>query len=93
MCERLRAAREGAGLTQAEAAEALGRPQNFVSKCETAERRIDAIELAEFAELYGAPIGGLIPPPTGPSVARRPRPRLRRVAEPTKRPSSDKSRS
>jgi transcriptional regulator with XRE-family HTH domain len=89
MCERLRAAREDAGLTQAEAADALGRPQNFVSKCETAERRIDAIELAEFAELYGTPIGALIPPPTGPSAARR----LRRVAEPTKRPSSDKSRS
>ncbi len=91
MCERLRAAREDAGLTQAEAAEALGRPQNFVSKCETAERRIDAIELAEFAELYATPIGALIPPPTGASAGRRPR--LRRVAEPTKRPSSDKSRS
>jgi transcriptional regulator with XRE-family HTH domain len=91
MCERLRAAREHAGLTQTEAADALSRPQNFVSKCETAERRIDAIELAEFAELYGVAIGALIPPPTGASAARRPR--LRRVAEPTKRPGSEKPRS
>lgn len=91
MCERLRAAREGAGLTQAEAADALSRPQNFVSKCETAERRIDAIELAEFAELYDVAIGSLIPPPTGPSAVRRPR--LRRVAEPTRRPTGGKPRS
>jgi transcriptional regulator with XRE-family HTH domain len=90
MCERLRAAREHAGLTQAEAADTLGRPQNFVSKCETAERRIDAIELAEFAEVYGVAIASLIPPPAGASAGRRPR--LRRVAEPTKRPSSEKPR-
>lgn len=89
MCERLRAAREDAGFTQADAADALSRPQNFVSKCETAERRIDAIELAEFAELYGVAIGSLIPPPTG-SVRR---PRLRRVAEPTRRPTGGKPRS
>jgi transcriptional regulator with XRE-family HTH domain len=92
MCERLRAARERAGLTQADAADALGRPQNFVSKCETAERRIDAIELAEFAELYGIAIGALIPPPSGAAAGSR-RPRLRRVAEPTKRPSADKPRA
>jgi transcriptional regulator with XRE-family HTH domain len=90
MCERLRAAREDAGFTQADAADALSRPQNFVSKCETAERRIDAIELAEFAELYGVAIGSLIPPPTAVSVRR---PRLRRVAEPTRRPTGGKRRS
>ncbi|MBA3498421.1 MAG: helix-turn-helix transcriptional regulator [Gemmatimonadales bacterium] len=91
MCERLRAARERAGLTQVEAADALSRPQNFVSKCETAERRIDAIELAEFAELYNVAIGALIPPPTGASGASRTR--LRRVAEPTRRPTAGKPRS
>jgi transcriptional regulator with XRE-family HTH domain len=51
--ERLRAARNQAGLTQAEVAARLGRPQSFVSKCESGERRIDVVELADFAKLYG----------------------------------------
>jgi transcriptional regulator with XRE-family HTH domain len=62
MCRRLRAAREAAGLTQVEAAEALGHFQNFVSKCETGERRLDPVELAEFAELYGTTLAALVPP-------------------------------
>ncbi|MGE0454613.1 MAG: helix-turn-helix domain-containing protein [Vicinamibacteria bacterium] len=53
---RLRSARQAAGLTQEEAATAVGRPQSFVSKCEAGERRVDAIELLEFARLYGRPL-------------------------------------
>lgn len=49
---RLREARLAAGLTQAEVAAELGRPQSFVSKCESGERRIDVVELTEFARLY-----------------------------------------
>ena len=51
--QRLRTARTEAGLTQAEVARKLGRPQSFVSKCESGERRLDAVELAEFGHLYG----------------------------------------
>jgi len=51
MCRRLRDARERAGLKQIDAAAALGKPQNFVSKCETGQRRFDPIELADFAAL------------------------------------------
>ncbi len=54
---RLRAARREAGLTQAEVAKAVGRPQSFVSKCEAGERRIDAVELLELACLYSKPLG------------------------------------
>ena len=53
---RLRKARRGAGLTQAEAARKLGRPQSFLSKCESGERRVDFVELLVLAELYGVNI-------------------------------------
>jgi transcriptional regulator with XRE-family HTH domain len=54
---RLRAARRSYGLTQAQVAQQLHRPQSFVSKCESGERRVDAVELARFARLYGKPLG------------------------------------
>jgi transcriptional regulator with XRE-family HTH domain len=50
---RLREARLAVGLTQAEAAATLRRPQSYVSKCESGERRVDVVELTEFARLYG----------------------------------------
>jgi len=49
----LRAARETAGLTQAEVAEKLKVYASFVSKVESGERRIDVVELASFCRLYG----------------------------------------
>jgi len=54
--KRLRTARQDADLTQVEVATRLGRPQSFVSKCESGERKVDAIEFAEFAALYGKPL-------------------------------------
>ncbi|WP_164212637.1 helix-turn-helix domain-containing protein [Stenotrophomonas maltophilia] len=49
----LKAARKRVGVTQIELAERLGNTQTFVSKCERGERRIDAVELVEFAEAMG----------------------------------------
>jgi transcriptional regulator with XRE-family HTH domain len=40
-------------MTQAEVAHTLKRTQSYVSKCEAGERRIDVVELADFAKLYG----------------------------------------
>ncbi len=54
--ERLRQARLEAGLTQTEVANAMQKPQSFVSKCETGERRVDIVELQVFANLYGVPL-------------------------------------
>jgi transcriptional regulator with XRE-family HTH domain len=52
--EQLRAllvnAREKRGLTQADVASRLGKPQSFVSKYERGERRLDVIEFLEVAE-------------------------------------------
>jgi transcriptional regulator with XRE-family HTH domain len=62
MLGRLREARKQAGLTQVEVAAALGRTQAFVSKCELGERRIDPIDLHDFAALYNKPLTFFLPP-------------------------------
>jgi len=54
--DRLHEARRQAGLTQVEVAAKLRRPQSFVSKCETGERRVDVVELEQFARLYKKPL-------------------------------------
>jgi len=54
--ERLRQARQDAGMTQAEVGRRLGVRQAWVSKVESGERRLDPIELAQFAAVYGKPL-------------------------------------
>jgi len=54
--ERLRQARLDARLTQVDVARRLRRPQSFISKCESGERRIDVVELQELAHLYRKPL-------------------------------------
>jgi transcriptional regulator with XRE-family HTH domain len=46
----LRRARLDAGLTQVDLAKRLGRPQSFVSKCESGERRVDVAEYLAFCK-------------------------------------------
>jgi transcriptional regulator with XRE-family HTH domain len=58
---RLREARKRAALTQVEVAKRLRVPQSFVSKCESGERRVDVVELAEFARLYRRPVAFFVP--------------------------------
>ena len=55
--ERLKAARLEANLTQTAAAERLDKPQSFIQKSESGERRVDVIELEDFAKLYKKRIG------------------------------------
>ena len=52
----LRAVRKEAGLTQAEVARKLRRPQSFVSKYEIGERRLDLIELREVCAAIRIPL-------------------------------------
>lgn len=56
LLERLRQARQEAGMSQEEAAASLGVYQKYISKVETGERRLDPIELLDFAALYGKPL-------------------------------------
>ncbi len=51
--EMLVAARRVAGQTQAQLAAALGRPQSFVSKFESGERRLDVPEFVAIANALG----------------------------------------
>ena len=53
LVEVLTAARKQVGLTQVELAKRLERPQSFVAKYETGERRLDVIEFIELAEALG----------------------------------------
>lgn len=50
--ERLRKAREEAGLTQVEVAKKLKRPQSHISNVESGQQRVDVVELQTFAKLY-----------------------------------------
>lgn len=53
--DRLRRARKEAGLSQEQVAEAMGRSQRFVSRCELGERRVDAVEFRDFCVVFDLP--------------------------------------
>ncbi len=53
LCDLMMKARDGAGLTQTELAEKLGRPQSYVSKYENGERRLDVVEFLEVMRALG----------------------------------------
>lgn len=52
LLEKLRTARLEAGLTQVETSKKLKKPQSYISKIERGERKVEAIELGEFAKIY-----------------------------------------
>lgn len=56
LLEQLKKARENSGLTQKEVSEKLKKPQSYISKCESGERRVDLVELKMFAKIYNKQI-------------------------------------
>ena len=52
----LRAARQAAGLTQEEVARRLNKPQSYVSKCQSGERRMDMVEIRAFCQAIEKPL-------------------------------------
>jgi len=56
----LRQVREDGGLTQTDLAARLKKPQSFVSKYESGERRLDLIELKEVCEQIGISLVTLV---------------------------------
>ena len=74
LISKLQYARQEAGLTQKEAAQGVGRPQSYVSKCESGERRLDVFELCDLARLYQKPLGFFVAEadlPSGASLSRQ----------------------
>lgn len=57
---RLLEQRKRAGVTQAQLARKLEKPQSFVSKFESGERRLDAIELLDVSRALGTTVSALL---------------------------------
>lgn len=53
---RLREAREYLGLSQDEAAKVVGLTRSAISLIESGQRKVDALELKRFADLYQRPV-------------------------------------
>jgi transcriptional regulator with XRE-family HTH domain len=66
---RLRRARRSVAVTQEALARKLGKPQSYVSKVETCERRLDVIEAAEWCLALGIAMGHLLPTDLRPVAA------------------------
>jgi len=58
---RLKQARIDCGLNQIEVAKRLETSQSHISKIEAGQRRLDVIQLEEFASLYGKTLSYFLP--------------------------------
>lgn len=56
LISRLKIARIESGMSQVEVAKALGTTQSHISKVEAGQRRLDVIQLEEFAKIYKKPL-------------------------------------
>lgn len=61
MLGRLRRAREAQGLGQKELATRLGRPQSYISKIETGDRRVDLVEVLDICRVLGVQLEAVVP--------------------------------
>lgn len=53
-------AREDIGMTQVQVATKLGKPQSYVSKYESGDRRLDVTEFVQIADLLSLDISGFL---------------------------------
>jgi transcriptional regulator with XRE-family HTH domain len=56
----IRQARSNAGVGQAELGARIGKPQSFVSKIESGERRVDVLELRAICRALDLPFGDFV---------------------------------
>jgi transcriptional regulator with XRE-family HTH domain len=72
LARRLRSSRLESGMSQAEAADAVGISRVAVAEIEAGRRKVSSIELNEFAQAYGRPIEFLLGTKPGDAVAGSP---------------------
>src|SRR5437867_6358326 len=60
LANRLKTARENAGLTQQQVSEAIGIPRTAVVQIEAGKRAVNSLELEKLARLFGLGIGELV---------------------------------
>lgn len=53
-------AREAVGMTQVQVATKLGKPQSYVSKYESGDRRLDVTEFVQIADILSLDISGFL---------------------------------
>jgi transcriptional regulator with XRE-family HTH domain len=70
--------RTQAGLTQADLAKKLGKPQSYVSKLETCEKRPDVIELLQICRILSVPFEIVVPAEFRPLLHRSLQPKRNR---------------
>jgi transcriptional regulator with XRE-family HTH domain len=58
---KLRRAREGVSFSQAQLSLRLGKPQSFVAKYETGERRLDIVEVFSICAALGISLSEVLP--------------------------------
>lgn len=58
--ELLTQAREDVGMTQVQVATKLGKPQSYVSKYESGDRRLDVPEFVQIADILSLDISGFL---------------------------------
>ena len=51
--QRLKEARVAAGLRQVDVADALGKPQSYIAKVESGERKVDFVEVLDLCAVIG----------------------------------------
>jgi transcriptional regulator with XRE-family HTH domain len=51
--QRLKEARVAAGLRQIDVADALGKPQSYIAKVESGERKVDFVEVLDLCAVIG----------------------------------------
>jgi transcriptional regulator with XRE-family HTH domain len=66
----LRSLRRAKSYSQSQLAERLNKPQSYVSKVETCERRIDAVEAARWCQALGVGLEDALPPNLKPVAAK-----------------------
>jgi len=61
LVDQLKKARQSSRLEQQQVADKLGKTQSYISKIESGQRRVDLVQLKEFAKIYKKSLDYFLP--------------------------------